>query len=436
MAENDRITRFLGAYLNEHGRFENGIFHANNATITIAVDYYLNGNPDSFLPPIGEWNTSAVTDMSSLFGDRDRIDGTGRIMFNEDISNWDTSNVKNMTEMFANASLFNQPLTRNGNKWDTSKVNMMHGMFANATSFNQDISSWNTSNVISMATMFYRASSFNQPLNTNGANWNVSRVTTMVMMFSRAAVFNQPLSHWNVSYVRAMDSMFEGASAFNQDLSMWQPHTQVTTGSMFNESGMANNVAHQPAIVASETTREVARPPPPPPVELYELPLLDAKCTGQEDINSGDPIRPNKGIKIRGDNNFCYDIDYLREWYTSRNNSHKNASPTRQLYTHTEMAKIILYAINHAIENNNMAAARQLVTNAQTLINEAQNIIANPNITMDERVDAENAVNTLRSALRNSLSRGGKYKKARKSKARKVRKSGKARKTRKSRKNT
>jgi hypothetical protein len=108
------------------------------------------------------------------------------------------------------------------------------------------------------------------------------------------------------------------------------------------------------------------------------------------------------------------------------------------------MAKIILYAIHNAIENNNMAAARQLVSNAQTLITNAEGVIAHTSSSIDKRVDAENAVDILRSALRNSLQpslpRGGKSKKARKTqkggKARKTRKGGKARKSNKSRKNT
>ncbi len=48
----------------------------------------------------------------------------------------------------------------------------MTEMFSNASSFNQPLNKWNVSNVEYMGGMFYDASSFNQPLN----NWNVSRV--------------------------------------------------------------------------------------------------------------------------------------------------------------------------------------------------------------------------------------------------------------------
>ncbi len=59
---------------------------------------------------ISDWDTSAVTDMSSLFEDQ-----TG---FNDNISHWDVSSVTTMAFMFVEASAFNQSL----NLWDVSKV--------------------------------------------------------------------------------------------------------------------------------------------------------------------------------------------------------------------------------------------------------------------------------------------------------------------------
>ena len=64
--------------------------------------------------------------------------------FNQPIGNWDTSKVTDMKEMFAGATAFNQPI---GN-WDISQVTDMDGMFAGASSFNQDVSSWDTSQVV------------------------------------------------------------------------------------------------------------------------------------------------------------------------------------------------------------------------------------------------------------------------------------------------
>ncbi len=54
------------------------------------------------------------------------------------------SNVTNMTGMFNNSS-FNQPI----GDWDTSNVTDMVQMFYSAQSFNQDLSTWVVNNVVS-----------------------------------------------------------------------------------------------------------------------------------------------------------------------------------------------------------------------------------------------------------------------------------------------
>ena len=47
---------------------------------------------------------------------------------------------------------------RNIETWDTSQVTDMSSMFMDAHSFNQNIGEWNTSNVTSMSRMFQNAS--------------------------------------------------------------------------------------------------------------------------------------------------------------------------------------------------------------------------------------------------------------------------------------
>jgi surface protein len=54
----------------------------------------------------------------------------------------------------------------------TTLVTNMSEMFYNATSFNEDISSWDTSILTYMSFMFYNASAFNQNL----SGWNVGNV--------------------------------------------------------------------------------------------------------------------------------------------------------------------------------------------------------------------------------------------------------------------
>ena len=58
-----------------------------------------------------------------------------------DISNWDTSSVTDMSSLFQNATSFNQPL----NKWNVSKVTSMNAMFYRAPSFNQPLNNWDVS---------------------------------------------------------------------------------------------------------------------------------------------------------------------------------------------------------------------------------------------------------------------------------------------------
>ena len=82
------------------------------------------------LPHISTWNTSRVTDMSSLFH--------GQSKFNDDISAWDTSSVTTMMNMFNHAEAFNHPI----GEWRVDNVTSMNGMFRFASSFDQPLGTW------------------------------------------------------------------------------------------------------------------------------------------------------------------------------------------------------------------------------------------------------------------------------------------------------
>ena len=88
------------------------------------------GGEKKGLPHISTWNTSKVTDMSSLFHCDDG--------FNDDISAWDTSSVTTMRNMFNGAKAFNQPI----GEWRVDNVTRMDGMFRRASSFDQPLGTW------------------------------------------------------------------------------------------------------------------------------------------------------------------------------------------------------------------------------------------------------------------------------------------------------
>jgi surface protein len=111
----------------------------------------------AFNQNIGAWNVSKVTNFDNMFQGATQFNNGG----SSDINNWsiNTSGTVIMTGMFQNCP-FNQPI----GLWNTSNVTNMSTMFNAATSFNQDISTWNVSNVTTFNGMFSTASSFNRNL--------------------------------------------------------------------------------------------------------------------------------------------------------------------------------------------------------------------------------------------------------------------------------
>lgn len=96
------------------------------------------------------------------------------------ISNWDTSKVTDLTSMFGKC----KSLTSVGDlsNWDTSMVTTMNATFSYCYSLTSlDLSDWDTSNVNKMDYMFYTCSGLTS-LDLSG--WDMSKVTDMNLMFS------------------------------------------------------------------------------------------------------------------------------------------------------------------------------------------------------------------------------------------------------------
>ena len=182
---------------------------------------------------INNWNTSSNTSLYRTFG---------RTSFNQPIGNWDTSNVTNMGDVFYENESFNQPLSG----WNTSNVTNMAFMFTGRQSnslFNQDIGSWDVSNVTDMTYMFrqYLAyHNFNNGGSPSISGWNTSKVTSMRAMFEQCSGFNQPIGYWNTNALTDIQTMFYNADAFDQDLSNWTV-TGITNATNFmqNANGLS-----------------------------------------------------------------------------------------------------------------------------------------------------------------------------------------------------
>ena len=150
--------------------------------------------------------TTGVTDMSQLFGTLIASKVSDPSTFNPDLSSWDTSAVTNMQTMFCRAIAFDG----NIGSWNTGAVTSMFATFALAAAFNQNIGGWDTSAVTDMRQMFNGASAFNQDI----GGWNMGAVTgEMDAMFQNAVAFNQDLSSWTANPASCVD-FSAGASAW------------------------------------------------------------------------------------------------------------------------------------------------------------------------------------------------------------------------------
>ena len=216
---NDTIRTAVKEWLENPTKAEKKYGHISDWDVSgVTVMSELFSEATSFNQDIGNWNVSNVTEMNAIFSEA--------TSFNQDIGNWNVSNVIDMNAVFNDAASFNQDI----GKWDVSNVVNMNAVFFDATSFNQDIGNWNVSKVIDMDSMFGDAISFNQDI----GNWDVSNVTDMNYMFYGAASFNQDIGNWDVSNVVNMNAVFFDAISFNQDIGNWDVSNVTAMKDMFS----------------------------------------------------------------------------------------------------------------------------------------------------------------------------------------------------------
>jgi hypothetical protein len=134
---------------------------------------------------------------------------------------WNTLNVTDIALMLnagiASIGRFNQNI---GN-WNTSKVITMNSIFSRQVDFNQDISTktttvgantytaWDILNATNISFIFFIPNGSTGSFNQNINNWNTAKATLMSDIFSNQKAFNQPINNWNVSLV----TEFNGTTA-------------------------------------------------------------------------------------------------------------------------------------------------------------------------------------------------------------------------------
>jgi surface protein len=266
------VTNFNDMFL-DHTGFQNGgspsinnwqIKTTSNVTMNrMFGSLGLNQFATRFNQPIGNWNTSAVTDMANMF--------SSNIYFNQNLSNWNVEKVTTFSNIFINAAAFNNSGSSDINNWRPISCSNFSSMFQNATSFNQPIGNWTIgtgSNMnVTMANMFNNADAFNQ----NIGAWNVEKVTNMsgmfsanggfnnsgssdinnwrpiscsnfVSMFQSATAFNQPIGNWPISASNInMNFMFFSNTIFNQNIGSWDMSKVINPESMFRGATAFNN---------------------------------------------------------------------------------------------------------------------------------------------------------------------------------------------------
>ena len=150
-----------------------------------------NGGSDS----IKDWSAPNCTNFSSMFN--------GAYVFNQPLNNLvntsDLTGTCDCNGMFGATRAFNQNL----NTWNTSKVSNMSSMFSGSTTaaqttvFNNGQAAgtvpgtapllWDTRSVTNLLNMFRYCNAFNQSLTTTGNIWNVSSVTQVSQLFQGTA---------------------------------------------------------------------------------------------------------------------------------------------------------------------------------------------------------------------------------------------------------
>ena len=191
------------------------------------------------LPDISKWNTTNVNDMSNLFKDYDKLISL------PDISKWNVNVVYNMKGLFSGCK--NLKSLPDISKLSLKNVINISNMFYDCSSLTQlppDISKWETTSVKNMSFLFYGCSSLE--FLPDISNWSINNVEDISYMFSCCSSLRSlpKISKWKTSNIIDMEGLFQECKSLNSipDIYKWDLRNVNDISYLFNGCSSLNNI--------------------------------------------------------------------------------------------------------------------------------------------------------------------------------------------------
>lgn len=233
----------LGSFLNNATSLQNvnGLANWNTSNVTSLHSMFSYDEALTDISGLANWDVSNVTDMTSMFSHATKLSNF------EPLKRWNTQKVSLLVYTFSFTQIGDLDDLIN---WNTSNVTNMSSMFENAIQL-QNIDGairWNTGNVTTMSKMFYYNACPSGLKNVDGAkNWNTSNVTTMQEMFRGSGLTQiDGLANWDVSNIteNGLKGMFScSPNLKNVDgLADWNPQNVTNLQEFLNYNTSLENI--------------------------------------------------------------------------------------------------------------------------------------------------------------------------------------------------